>query len=661
MYAAPQTPDGWIEEAQEGAEGRWRIEVAIPLPAELRDRARGRESELVFAARSRLARLGINVMPAGEFDLGGAHVRFAADVEATVRSYGIGPWLPKLLVPGLRVGRLVFCPRESRLSSEAVDALVQSHHVQLPRNYSIDGDGRFRIRPDRWVYELHAPPTLEALRTILMREGGKETLNRIQFRRAVRRVALEPHDGVITSCSMFLHRHYVVLESAATSLGQHLEAVVLDPIATRGMNIFLEFYNNSDRRIVNPTVAASIYEAMPEVAPPRFWHGTDFELPAVPQELPEPEREYRPLAALFDRLEGAVSEERYSHRLVAVVEDLEATLGGAPPLAIWQHPPNDQPAAWGPDMAAPPQHGRGSASAWRAPLGTSILADVPRGAGTTLMLGYFPNLVEHTQICAAAIEGKVRKIVFRRASFEHGAYFSSRDHGRLADYDGLGIDVYWCHDGRRHVAQHVFRGLRGFFLEPRLADRFRSALIFAAYGSARPLSDEQVARMEKLVRNLRLFFGPDIAFMTGGGPGAMRQVTDLAQSMGLLAGASFIETVDQATNKTADFYQTFQSRSRQARQRWFEIASFHLFFMGGVGTLEEVGLTLTDMKLGVIELSPLVFFGRHESEHYWRRQLEQFATMVQAGRAPDWLATHVIATDDPADVLPFYERLLELA
>ncbi len=71
------------------------------------------------------------------------------------------------------------------------------------------------------------------------------------------------------------------------------------------------------------------------------------------------------------------------------------------------------------------------------------------------------------------------------------------------------------------------------------------------------------------------------------------------------------------TNQTAAFYQTFQGRSRQARQRWFEVASFHLFFMGGVGTLEEVGLTLTDMKLGVIELSPLVFFGRLDGKPYW--------------------------------------------
>ena len=128
----------------------------------------------------------------------------------------------------------------------------------------------------------------------------------------------------------------------------------------------------------------------------------------------------------------------------------------------------------------------------------------------------------------------------------------------------------------------------------------------------------------------------------------------------MLVGASFIETVDQKTNQTAAFYQTFQGRSRQARQRWFEVASFHLFFMGGVGTLEEVGLTLTDMKLGVIDLSPLVFFGRHEGESYWQRLRDQFEIMVAAGRAPGWLGENTFVTDDPDQVAPFYKRILEV-
>jgi predicted Rossmann-fold nucleotide-binding protein len=659
MYAAPQTPDGWIEHAEPLGDGRHRIQVAFRIDDPIRPWINGRVSEVVFAARSRLARLGINVTPTSPVTAQGEGAGFEAIVQPTVKAYGVEPFLGALLVPGLRVGRLVVCPRERRLASDQVDELVQTHRLQLPRNYSIDGDGRFRIRPQGWIYEMQSPLTLDVLRTILMREGGKEVLNRLQVRRPVRRIALEAGDGVITSCSMFLHRHYVVLENQATELGQHLEAVVLDPISTRGMDVYLEFHNRGERRIVNPTVAASVYEAVETPPVPRFWQGVDLALPATPVDEPVTERGYRPLAEVFDRLEASILEERYSHRLVAIVDDMGALLAGGEPRWMWRRPSDAPAPAEGTDISSRVSEGIVEAP-WRVPFGTSMLERVPAGARATLLLGYFPNLVEHAHICAAALQGKVAKILFRRASFEHGPFFSARDHGRLADYEGLGVEVHWCNDARRHVVQHVFRGLRGYFTEPREVERFRSALIFAAYGSSKLLPPDQVERMKRLVLELRRFFGPDIAFMTGGGPGAMQQITDLAQGLGMMVGASFIETVDQQANKTADFYQTFQGRSRQARQRWFEIASFHLFFMGGVGTLEEIGLTLTDMKLGVIELSPLVFFGRHEGKRYWRHQLDQLKLMVEAGRAPAWLDTHVLMTDEPADVMPFYQRLLEL-
>ncbi len=82
--------------------------------------------------------------------------------------------------------------------------------------------------------------------------------------------------------------------------------------------------------------------------------------------------------------------------------------------------------------------------------------------------------------------------------------------------------------------------------------------------------------------------------------------------------------------------------------------------MGGVGTLEEVGLTLTDMKLGVIELSPLVFFGMHGDKAYWDDLRRQFEVMVEEKRAPEWLLTHSLMTDDPDEVVAFYKRRLTL-
>ncbi len=665
MFTAPQTPDGWIRRVTRASDGVFTAEVGFPSTAAMRELVLGQEEHIRFAARSRLARLGINVVPLDDArpTLDGEDYVLPVTVNAMVSAYNVAPLLEHVIQPGLRAGRLVFCPPERRLRSEEIDQAILDNELQLPASYSIDHGGHFRIRPHGHVYDLLEPLTKDVLTTIAVREDGKDVLNRLQVRRPVDRIVLAPGDGVITSCSMFLHKHYVVLESDATPLGQHLEAVVLDPITTRGTNIFLEFHNSTDHRIVNPAASAALYRAAE--LPPRthYWQGVDLADDAsssVQAQRGGATAEYMALSKLFDRLENNQEAGRYSHRLVAITDDIGAMLDGEDPAVWWQHPERPLQPSEGGDRTARHRAGR-LRLPYRGPFGTNALADLPDGAGVTLLLGYFPNLVEHAEISAAAVRKKVKRVIFRRASYEHGGFLSARDHGRLADYEGLEVEVYWCNDERGHVVRHIFRGLRGYFMEPQNVDRFRKSLIFAAYGSSKPLNVKTQDRVERLIENLHTMFGDDIAIITGGGPGAMQQATDIARERGLLVGASFIETVDQKTNQVAEFYQTFQGRSRQARQRWFEIASFHLFFTGGVGTLEEVGLTLTDMKLGVIELSPLVFFGEHKKGPYWRALRKQFSVMMDQKRAPDWLESHVLMTHDPDAVPAFYKRVLDLA
>ena len=97
------------------------------------------------------------------------------------------------------------------------------------------------------------------------------------------------------------------------------------------------------------------------------------------------------------------------------------------------------------------------------------------------------------------------------------------------------------------------------------------------------------------------------------------------------------------------------------RQRWFEVARFHLFCVGGVGTLEEVGLTLTDIKLGLLNREPVVFFGRETTDLYWSDLMAQLRKMVDTGRAPRWIADNILVTDDPEEAIGFYRRVLQIA
>ena len=73
-------------------------------------------------------------------------------------------------------------------------------------------------------------------------------------------VTVAPGEGVVTTCSMYLNEHFVVLQSGF-AMGRNLPATVLDPIKTRGIRIYLEIVNQSDHPIVNPLISAKIYHA----------------------------------------------------------------------------------------------------------------------------------------------------------------------------------------------------------------------------------------------------------------------------------------------------------------------------------------------------------------------------------------------------------------
>lgn len=657
MYATPETGDGWITELIASDDDGFIVSARFAITPDFRELTRDREADLVFAARSRLARMGINILPLGAPDFNGQHCDIRLRIVAAIHSYGIGDHLTRILVPGLRVGRLVFCPDDNRLGSADIHQLMHENVLQIPAGFSLDGHGYLIIRPQGQVYRFKTPLTAENVTAIATHADGKDLLNRLQIREQVEHIELRPQDGLVTACSMFLHRHYVVLRNLDESLGVHLQATVLDPVSTRGTNVYLEFINRSEQLIINPSIAASVHEAIRIESSPRYWHGCAMAQPE-PCAASDPD-DCQSLVAIFDRLETAPIRERYSHRMMAVVNDPHSLLEGATPERVWTQPSQPRDPRGGTDLSA----GSMIESLNLSQLdecGAHILADLPDGARATLLLGYFPNLLEHTEICAAALRQRIARLVFRRASFEHGPFLSARDHGRLADYESLGLEVFWCNKSRGHVVRHVFRGLRGYFTLPDSVERFRSSLIFAIYGSVKPMTEQGARQTERLIEHLRELFGSDIGILTGGGPGAMQQVTEVAHRLGLMVGSSFIETVDQEPNQSAEFYQTFQARSRQARQRWFEIASFHIFLVGGVGTLEEVGLTLTDMKLGVIDASPVVFFDGSGGDFYWDGLRTQLDEMARQGRIPAWLLDQILMTSDPDAIPRFYKQTLRL-
>jgi predicted Rossmann-fold nucleotide-binding protein len=156
------------------------------------------------------------------------------------------------------------------------------------------------------------------------------------------------------------------------------------------------------------------------------------------------------------------------------------------------------------------------------------------------------------------------------------------------------------------------------------------------------------------------FWGQNIGIVTGGGSGVMESVNNLATDRGILSGANYLEITDQPMTTGLDFCQVFQTTCRHSRQKWFEVASFPIFNIGGIGSLEELGITLCNMKLAVMEPVPIVLFDTEGNGEYWHRLTQQIRKMVAEQRAPAWIAENLIMTADSATVIDAYRSHLQL-
>ena len=110
MHVTPQTDDGWVTKVETGPDKLLRIDVEFPVSPEFLDQVKDRLHEIVFASRSRLARLGIEVRPVSPLERDGKALRMSATVQSVIRAYNVAQHLPDLVLQGLKVGLLVFCP-----------------------------------------------------------------------------------------------------------------------------------------------------------------------------------------------------------------------------------------------------------------------------------------------------------------------------------------------------------------------------------------------------------------------------------------------------------------------------------------------------------------------------------------------------------------------
>ena len=598
-------------------------------PAEL-DFLKTRLGALQFTERSTLARIGIEMITRGQPRVEGARLVMEADAFLFDPSFPNASYWKKLLRIGTPVGRLFYAPDEAKLSTQEIWNALQTNLLKLPNTISIDRDGRVFLTPHRVLYTLNSRLQRADFERLVSGNAGRNYLDKVQVRHDTAMLTIPPQSGILTSCSMYLKEHFVLLNQGEGNFGIHTSAVLLDPIKTFGTNIMLEIYNPGDQPVVNPMVSVEVFRA-PQQEDPRF-----------------------------------KSLQKRRARLLSTAQDLFSCIDSRPPKSEPAALPRTRISVKG-QSAQLENSSLFLQTSGRPPTkaanlkacGYRTLVEALHGApadADTLLIDRFPNLFEHIELITRLPELKLKRIIFRQPSRTHGFFFSSNAHGRLETYHDIGIEVYWFTQDMGDLYRHTFKKGHGFFVREELGRKFQESTILAFYGSAVGLEQADTDRISGLIQKLTGFIGPNVGVLTGGGGGVMRLATDQARAKGALTGACFLELEAQPPELGVDFFNTFQETSRHYRQKWFEAADFCVFNVGGVGTLEEIGIELCNLKLGIRPRVPYVFF----NALYWTDLRRQIRTMVRTNRAPAWMLDYILFTDDPDEVVSFYRKKLQV-
>jgi len=643
-----QSEDGIISRILDVNTQSLTFEATFGLSGEMIDQLNRQSEHVVFSERSRIARLGIQVKcdPPRSDSLQGSKITLPLVASAVIAGYPGLEEMKDLFTLGLPVGRLVFCDPEALLSSDEVLEAINRAELKLPASTTISSDGSIVIAPHKVVCRFKEPLDKKTLGRILLRKDGRKLLHRYQVREAVPAVTVAPGEGVVTTCSMYLNEHFVVLQSGF-AMGRNLPATVLDPIKTRGIRIYLEIVNHSDHPIVNPLISAKIYHAA------RSRHGRKPKKDARKNNF----YSYRQMREFEKRFAGLDhSTCHFIDKPAALIQGDAEALNKAEIFLNGPGPNCEVTRA----MCALARRDFSPTSQCAHIYATSKIKEVVKNGPAAVVMKYFPNIIEHRDIINLTCEGKLKALYFYEPSCEHGPFLSQQDHHRLEEYDAFGLEVFWVSGLNGRLMKHTMRDGMGYFVAPERNAEFHKSMLFAFYGSNQKLSRGGEIRLGALMDALIDFWGKHIGIVTGGGSGVMEQANILARERGILSGANFLDITDQSMTTDVDFCQVFQATCRHSRQKWFEIASFPIFNIGGLGSLEELGITLCNMKLAILDPVPVILFDTEGNGDFWNGIDQQINEMIEKGRAPAWIRDNIVITDDPKAVTDVYRQRLQL-
>lgn len=588
---------------------------------------------LQFSERSTLARVGIEIYAPKPPRINKDRLVLTCESFVYDLTFPCTPFFKDLIKPGTPAGRLFYAPESQKLSATEVWQAHENNELKLPNTTSIDKSGLVHLTPHKVKYTMPSTMGKQEHENVIQGFFPRSYLDKTQIREDIDVVSIPPHSGLLSSCSLYLKEHYVVLNRGEGNFGIHSAAVLLDPVKTFGSNIVLEIYNRSDEIVINPLVSIEVYHA-----------------PKVSQN--ETERIEKSTQVFFDKMNLAYDKLDQTPTIhhARIRPTTEISVGGLSARTPNQSILLERGNHIQNEIERVSENGH---FGYRT-ITQAIRKGNPKA--DTLLIDHFPTITEHIEILAHIRKLNIRNIVFRKAGNHHEFFLSSDAHSRLETYDQLGLKVYWYNATLKGIYLHVFKKGHGFFIKEELVPKFLASTLLAFYGSALDMNAQQKEEITQLVVKMSNFFGSNVGILTGGGDGVMGLATDVARDHDCMTGAAFLELEAQPPKVGVDFFNTFQEQGRHNRQKWFQVADFCIFNVGGIGTLEEIGIELCNLKLGIRPRSPFIFF--HNS--YWEDLETQLRKMIKEQRMPKWMQDYILFSGDPEEIICFYKKTLKI-
>ena len=566
-----------------------------------------------------------------------------------------------------------FIPMDKPLTKGEIEAAIKNHHLLLPQAANVGEDGLIELPLVDIRYLLSTAlftAGLNAQQVLLQSKGG---LSLIQYRSALGLPPLlHPGEFLVGAVCISLGPYLALIERTTSQPSVfHLAARLLDAVRTSGVRVprQVELYNGGDEPVDlrTLTVALRLYPAdpatarvaerifMPERAAKIIRDGVDF---ADVTEI----FNVRECDALFDNLSSGPLERGNYARILShskVVEIPRVMEEGE-----WHE--NEQNR-----VIYEVVRGRITSGVHA---GDQIPPDLRRFIGSLSFVGgaqdlrqvYVGHRFPETDTLRVLKRNGVGVFVGRalreggacgrETQREHNIYFDQTTYETFCDLSCKdGVRLYMLHE-QEGKQPHVREFYRGFWVTREGKERLReNHTVIAMFGSHVEGMEEvltgQVKKFFAAVNGLPAIDGR-LTVSHGAGPGIMRIADDVAEELGILRIGVGIdsEKVGQKSNMRPPVMAQFLNSVRHLRQNILDRTSlFKIYNIGGIGTLEEMLIAITNLKLFESLPAPHIFidpFGLGDnSGHLWEKALAQVRISAEMkhidGRevrlAPAWL------------------------